>query len=249
MGSLVRGMLLPPVPRRLDPAPPGPVLRRLRMLSAELARLAPDAIILASVRWVTTFHHYVAGPGRLAGVATPVEAAGCGGVRYGYPGDPALARALVAAGTAARIPVALTEEPSVPLDHATVTALAHVVPDGDVPVVPVSLCHLADLAEMLRWGRAIGAAIRAHDRRVVVAVAGAVSGGDGRMRDLLGTAAPDGWDAPRAAPREARVAAGGHPLALLLGAVGSGCGARPPVTPAYQLPEPSLDACRRVLPA
>jgi hypothetical protein len=36
--------------------------------------------------------------------------------------------------------------------------------------VPISLCQLADLAETLRWGRAIGAAARATGRRILLAV-------------------------------------------------------------------------------
>lgn len=240
MGSLVRGMLLPAVPRCRSASPAGPPLRRLQMLRAELARLAPDALVLASARWVTTFHHYVAGPPRLAGVAGSGGGAGAEGVAYGYPGDPALARALVAAGAAAGVPVVLTEEPSVPLDAATATALSHLVPAADVPVVPVSLCHLADLAEMLRWGRAIGAAIRAADRRVVLAVAGAVTPGDGRMLDLLGGTTPRPPGPPEAG--EARVGSAGGPLALLLGAVGSRCGIRAAAPAASRLQEPSLDA-------
>jgi aromatic ring-opening dioxygenase catalytic subunit (LigB family) len=175
------------------------------MLGAEIARVRPDAVVLTTSGWVTTFHHYVAGPAHLA--TPPAEAPGR------YLGDPALARALVRAGRAERIPVLLTESPAVPLDDASVAALRQLIPAADVPVVPLSLCGLADLAEMLRWGRAIAAAVRATNRRVVLAVAG---------RAPVGELTPRGE--PAESPISALGGAGARPLALLLGAVG-GAGA------------------------
>src|SRR5262245_2893664 len=171
-------MLVPPPPRCSDSDRAGPAtqsgLRGLRALGEEVARFAPDVIVLASAQWVTTFHTYVAGSPRLstapAGPGVPDAARhAC----HDYPGDPDTARALVAAGCAARVPVVLTEDPALSLDEAAVTPLRYLTPGGRYPIVPISLCHLADLGETLRWGRAIGAAVRAGRKRTILAVSGA----------------------------------------------------------------------------
>lgn len=244
MGNLLRGMLVPRTPRFFDPERAGPlcqpVIHGLQALGEEVARFRPGAIIIASACWVTTFHHYVAGPPRLAGVLTASEPPdSVRNVPYDYPGDPDLARALVAAGAAAQIPVVLTEERTPPLDHGTLLPLHYLTPACDVPIVPISLCHLADLAQTLRWGRAIGAAVRAGRKRVILAVTGApahrlVPGRerppeiesralDDRMLRLVTSGGLKGLETSLGElAREAPVGAGGRPLALLLGALGSG---------------------------
>jgi hypothetical protein len=88
-----------------------------------------------------------------------------------HPGHPALARALVAAGRAGRVPAILTEEPGVPLDAGDLAVVNGLRVPADLPIVPVSLCYLADLGETLRWGRAIAAAVRRGPWRVALAVA------------------------------------------------------------------------------
>ena len=244
MGDLVRGMLVPHTPRFFDPdgasAVFQPVIRGLRALGDEVARLRPDAVIIASAHWVTTFHHYVSGAPRLTGVLTATEAPDLiKNVPYDYPGDPELARALVASGTTERVPAVLTPEPTLPLDYGTVIPLRYLTPTGDVPIVPISLCHLADLGETLRWGRAIGAAVRDGRKRVILAVTGALSHRlvrgperwpepdcrelDDRMMDLFAAGDLVGLETSLGElAREAHVEAGGRHLALLIGALGSG---------------------------
>jgi 3,4-dihydroxyphenylacetate 2,3-dioxygenase len=108
VGDLLRGMLVPHTPRFLDPAHAAPVfqpvIQGLRALGDEVARLRPDAMIIASAHWFTTFHHYVGGAPRLAGIPTATEAPDLvRNVAYEYPGDPRLARALVEAGGRASV--------------------------------------------------------------------------------------------------------------------------------------------------
>jgi hypothetical protein len=153
MDGFLRGMVLPPV---LGGERSSPDLShapaRLRALGEEVGRLRPDALVIAPDRWLTTFHHYVARP------PSP------------YPTDPALARAFVEAGLAHHVRVMLAGEGVPPLHDEVAVALASLTPAADVPIVPISLCQLADLAETLRWGKAIGAAVRATGRRVLLAV-------------------------------------------------------------------------------
>jgi 3,4-dihydroxyphenylacetate 2,3-dioxygenase len=170
MEGFLRGMVLP---RALDGARAGSRLSqsvaRLHVLGREVARLEPDALVIASGHWVTTFHHYVARPPRP------------------YPTDPALARAFVEAGLAHHVRVMLAGDDVPPPDDEVAAALGHLTPAASVPIVPISFCQLADLAETLRWGRAIGAAVRATDRRVVLAVteAGPAEPASARHRALL----------------------------------------------------------------
>jgi len=243
MDNLLRGMVVPPPPRCSDPDRAGaavqPVLRGLRALGEEVARFSPDVIVLASAQWVTTFHTYVAGSARLSGALTGTEASDAvRPVSYDFPGDPETARALVAAGWAARIPVVLTEEPALALDDATVIPLRYLTPGGRFPIVPISLCHLADLAETLRWGRAIGAAVRAGGKRTILAVSGAVCcrpgrgaarwpgtpdlGLDDRVLRLLSSGDLAEFQGSLGElAREADLAPASRHLALLLGALGS----------------------------
>ena len=244
MGDLVRGMLVPHTPRFFDPdgAAPvfQPVVRGLKALGDEVARLRPDAIVIASSHWVTTFQHYVSGARHLAGVLTATEAPDLiRNVPYDYPGDPELAGALVEAGLAERVPTVLTAETTLPLDYGTIIPLRYLTPAHDVPIVPISLCHLADLGETLRWGRAIGVAVRDGRKRVILAVTGALSHRlvrgperwpepecrelDDRMMDLFAAGDLVGLETSLGElAREAHIEAGGRHLALLLGALGSG---------------------------
>ena len=244
MGELVCGMLVPRAPRFFDPdsaaAVLQPVIRGLRALGDEVARIRPDALVIASSHWVTTFHHYVSGAHRLTGILTATEAPDLiKNVPYDYPGDPELARALVAAGAAERVPTVLTPEDTLPFDCGTVIPLRYLSPTSNVPVVPISLCQLADLGETLRWGRAIGAAVHEGRKRVILAVTGALSHRlvrgperwpepdchelDDRVLDLFAAGDLGGLEASLGGlARGAHVEAGGRRLALLLGALGSG---------------------------
>ena len=136
---------------------------------------------------------------------------------------------------AAGVPAVVTTECTLPLDSGTVIPLRYVTPASDVPIVPISLCQLADLGEMLRWRRAIGAALRAGQKRVVLAVSSALPhrrvrgpepgcrGPDERMRDLFAAGDQVSLETSLGeVARDASVEAGGRHLALLLGALGSG---------------------------
>jgi aromatic ring-opening dioxygenase catalytic subunit (LigB family) len=153
MDGFLRGMVLPRVlaAERADPGS-SHAEARLRALGDAVGRLRPDALVITPAHWLTTFHHYVARP------PSP------------HPTDPALARAFVEAGLAHHVRVMLAEEETPPLDDELTIALGYLTPAADVPIVPISLCQLADLTETLRWGRAIGAAARATGRRILLAV-------------------------------------------------------------------------------
>jgi hypothetical protein len=225
MGDVLGVILGSSAPGPFDPersrAVARPVLHGLPALDQEMARQRPDALVVVSGRWLTTFHHYVAGAPHFRGDPAAGRVAGDAG--GGYRGDPALARALVVAGQACQVPVILTEEPGAPPDDVTVTALRSLASAADVPIVPLSVCHLADLAQSLRWGRAIAGAARAARRRALLVAAGPAAGprrcgGRDEALAALFAAGHPGSSPAGATPGVPEPA--GRPLALLLGALG-----------------------------
>lgn len=74
-------------------------------------------------------------------------------LRYDAPGDPALAKEVAALLKQAGIGATWTEQGG--LDHGIWTALMHVYPQGDVPVVPVSLTPQATPEQVFALGHAL----------------------------------------------------------------------------------------------
>lgn len=72
-------------------------------------------------------------------------------IRYDAPGEPALAREVASLLNEGGIPAQFT--PQGGLDHGIWTALMHLYPQADVPVVPVSLVPHSSPADMLKLGR------------------------------------------------------------------------------------------------
>ena len=126
-----------------------PWSRGFRSLGALLPR--PKAILAISAHW------YVPGT-YLTANARPETIHDFGGfppalfqLRYPAPGDPALARQVVALLGPAR--AALREDWG--LDHGTWSVLRHLRPDADCPVVQLSLDEHLRPAEHLALGRAL----------------------------------------------------------------------------------------------
>lgn len=74
-------------------------------------------------------------------------------IHYDAPGAPAIAQEVTRLLAASGVPAQFT--PQGGLDHGIWTTLMHLYPQGDVPVVPVSLVPHAKPAEMLAQGRAL----------------------------------------------------------------------------------------------
>ncbi|MCH8178519.1 MAG: dioxygenase [Proteobacteria bacterium] len=74
-------------------------------------------------------------------------------LRYDAAGDPALARDVVGLLQQAGIAAQWTEQGG--LDHGIWTPLLHIYPQGDVPVVPLSLTPQATPAQVFAQGRAL----------------------------------------------------------------------------------------------
>lgn len=121
--------------------------RALRTLGGELAK--PDAVVVFSAHWLTRGT-------AVGGSDAPSTIHDFGGFpdalyreRYAPPGAPELA-----AEVASRIPGAVVD-PERGLDHGVWSVLKFLLPEADVPVVPVSLDATASARDLMEQGRAL----------------------------------------------------------------------------------------------
>lgn len=180
MGAIIGALIVTHTPRIANeaaaPAFTREMIRGMHELGEVVARLRPDVIVQSSTHWVTTFNHYVLAHARHRGVLTSSEAPEIiAGMPYDFPGDPELARAIADRANGKGVPAIATAAEPFMLEYGTVNPVQYLTPKFDVPVVPVSCCLLADIPECLRFGAAVGEAIRASARRAVVVASGALS--------------------------------------------------------------------------
>jgi 3,4-dihydroxyphenylacetate 2,3-dioxygenase len=180
MGEIVGALIVTHTPRIANEAAAPEftreMIRGMHELEGVVARLRPDVIVQSSTHWVTTFNHYALSHKRHKGVLTSSEAPEIiAGMPYDFPGDPELAEAIAKKANEAGAPaIASAAEPFM-LEYGTVNPIQYLTPNFDVSVVPLSCCLMANIAECLRFGEAVGAAIRASSRRAIVVASGALS--------------------------------------------------------------------------
>jgi len=141
-------------------------------LEAEAARLgaaAPEIVVALSARWESEGPFLVdAGKHH----RTITDYAGFGvEVRYDCAGHPALARALVAAGTAAGVRVADARHG---VDSGVTVPLHFLFPTSRPPVVPLSVADRTP-AECRAWGAALRGALAARPERIAFVVGGVLA--------------------------------------------------------------------------
>lgn len=181
MGGVIQGFLAAHTPRIFNEefarAPVfQPLIAGMKQLAGEVGRGRPDAVVLNSTHWFTTFKHYVLGQARHRGVLTAQECPDLiRNVHYDYPGDPALARAIVERAGAKGVPVVFTDEETFIWDYGTYVPLSYMVPKADVPVVVISTCGVSELEESYALGQAVHEAAEATGRRVAFAASGSLS--------------------------------------------------------------------------
>ena len=136
-----------------------------------------DTVVVLDSHWATTVEFVVTAQDRRAGLFTSEELPrGMCRIPYDWPGDPELAHAMAAAAPAHETWVTAIDDPYLPVFYATVN-LWHYLGRGlpDKRWISVSVCQTGDTEDFLRAGRALGDAIAATDRRVVLLASGALS--------------------------------------------------------------------------
>jgi 3,4-dihydroxyphenylacetate 2,3-dioxygenase len=136
-----------------------------------------DAVVVLDSHWATTVEYVVTAQDRRSGLYTSGELPrGMSQVPYDWPGDPELARAIAAQAEPHGTWITAIDDPYLPTFYATLN-LWHYLGRGlpDKRWVSIGVCQTADTEDNLRLGQALGAAIAASDRTVVLLASGALS--------------------------------------------------------------------------
>lgn len=151
-----------------------PGLRKLR--SDVFAPLQADAVIVFDTHWFTTVEFIVSGHARRRGAYTSDELPrGMASIEYDMPGDPALAEAMAQSARDAGIKCIACDEPQLPVHYPTVN-LAHYLHRGDGEAwLSVGICQTAEDHNFLAVGDAIGRAVAASNKRVILIASGGLS--------------------------------------------------------------------------
>lgn len=233
------GIIAPHVPRICfeEQAPDfyEPLISGLKKAAQEVQQIKPDAVVIVSSHWQSTFEHIVDATPRHKGVLTAVECPQLiSDVAYQYPGDEQLANQLTEAGQQAGIAAVTINDPTYVWDYGTVVPLRYLVPDEDIPVIDLSVCWAGQLEETHLWGRQIGKVLRESEKRTVFISSGALSHNLVRGPEMMPSLSEQAMDrqfiqylqsndfaaAWKMLPQYARAAgveAGGRHLAMLLG--------------------------------
>lgn len=145
-----------------------------------------DTVVVLDSHWATTVEFVVTAQDRRAGLFTSEELPrGMCRIPYDFPGDPELARAMAAAAPKHETWVTAIDDPYLPIFYATIN-LWHFLSRGlpDKRWISVSVCQTGDTEDFLRAGRALGDAIAATDRKVVLLASGALSHTFWPLREL-----------------------------------------------------------------
>lgn len=138
--------------------------------------LRPDAIVLVSAHWVSTFNWYATSHAVHEGRCVADEAPDLvPGLPYRQPGAPDLAQAIVATAKADGVPMLATDCPDLTWDYATYVPLHYLDPRAELPLVRLPVVICCDLAEAMKVGAAVHAAARAAGKRVVLVASSALS--------------------------------------------------------------------------
>src|SRR5262249_21546369 len=160
-------------------ASPGfqPVRDGLVVQGREMGKARLDVVVINSCHLIATFPTVVDGTPRHRGVLTAQEAPELiHGVEYDFPGDFALAAAIIERGKAAGHFCVLANDIHYPLDYGTVMPLVCYLDRAQrTAAIPVSVTLANDLEECFAWGRHVVHAVRALGRRAVFVASGSVS--------------------------------------------------------------------------
>jgi len=171
------------------------IVEGLKEVAKEISQIGPDAIVLVSCHWPTTFAHYVDCYPVHKGLLTAQEAPDLiKDVPYYYPGDEELAAQLVQAGKDAQLSVEGVYDEHFVWDYGTVVPLRYLVPNEDIPVINLSVTLAANLEETYRWGQVIAKVLRESDKKVVFVASGALAHNLVRGRHHMPTLAEHAMD-------------------------------------------------------
>lgn len=178
-------IVLPEVTRReLNGGEDTTLVSGLRRLRADVfERDDYDTVVVLDSHWATTVEFVTTAQDRRAGLYTSEELPrGMCRMPYDIPGDPELARAVARYAGRHGTYITPIDDPHLPIYYATVNLWTHLgVRDDPYLGVPgkrwisIGVCQTADTEDFLRLGRALGDAVAATGRRVLLIASGALS--------------------------------------------------------------------------
>jgi 3,4-dihydroxyphenylacetate 2,3-dioxygenase len=182
-----------------------PGLRRLREEVFEV--LDYDTVVVLDSHWSTTVEFVVTAHAERAGLFTSDELPrGMRRIPYDWRGDPELAHAMAEQADAYGTWITAIDDPYLPVHYATVNLWTYLGAGLDRRWVAVSnTAQTGDTEDSLRAGRALGAAIAATDRKVLLVASGAMSHTFWPLRELRAHEASDPSHIRTARAREADI--------------------------------------------
>jgi len=142
--------------------------------------------VVLDSHWATTVEYVVTAQSRRHGLFTSEELPrGMSQRPYDFPGDPELAHLIAGKADDHGTWITAIEDDHLPIFYAT-TNLWEFLGDGlpDKKWISIGVCQTADTEDSLRLGRALGDAIAASDRKVMLIASGALSHTFWPLREL-----------------------------------------------------------------
>jgi len=168
----------------------GPALHDLRRDVFET--LDYDTVVVLDSHWFTTVEFVVTAQDRRAGLFTAEELPrGMCRIPYDWRGDPELALAMAHRETDHSTWVTAIDDPYLPIYYATLNLWKFLGEGLDKRWVSVSVAQTGETEDFLRAGRALGDAIAATDRKVLLLASGALSHTFWKLRQLRDHEAAD----------------------------------------------------------
>ena len=164
-----------------------------------------DTVVVLDSHWHTTVEFVVAAHPARAGLFTSDELPrGMRRVPYDWRGDPELALAIAAQADGQGTWITPIDDPYLPVHYATVNLWTFLGRGLDRRWISISnTAYTGDTEDFLRAGRAIGAAIAATGRRVLLVASGALSHTFWPLRQLRAHESSDPSHVRTARAREA----------------------------------------------
>lgn len=188
MGAIVAGLFSTHVPRLmiLDPAKRKEYMRdsvttfyeTLPQIREErLAGLDFDTFVIVDTHWHSTLEWILNAHDRHEGIYTSDEIPWMiHEYAYDYPGDRDLAHAIAAECKASGVWAEASGHRGLPMHYGSLNPMHYYNPGpAKKRVLPVSVCDTAEVEANLAFGAALGRAIAASDRRVVLIASGGMS--------------------------------------------------------------------------
>jgi len=160
-----------------------PALHRIR--AEKFEQLDYDTVIVLDSHWFTTVEFVITSQALRAGLFTAEELPrGMCRIPYEWRGDPELADAIAAQGDAAGTYITAIDDPYLPLYYPSINLWSYLGKGLDKQWISMSVCQTGETDDFLRVGRAIGAAIAATDRKVIIIATGSMSHTFHKLKEL-----------------------------------------------------------------